>query len=88
MTLQPGDAIVRALFKYDLPPIANGVTAMRTLATLCALTCLLLAPFAQAVAAVYKYTDESGRTVFVDSESRIVITSYSIHYTKLYERSL
>ncbi len=44
---------------------------MRTLATLCALTCLLLAPFAQAVAAVYKYTDESGRTVFVDSESRI-----------------
>ncbi len=44
---------------------------MRTFATLCALICLLLAPFVQANAAVYKYTDESGRTVFVDSESRI-----------------
>lgn len=44
---------------------------MRALAILWTLTCLLLAPSVQADAAVYKYTDESGRTVFVDSESRI-----------------
>ena len=44
---------------------------MRALAIFGALTCLLLTPFAAADAAVYKYTDENGRTVFVDSESRI-----------------
>ena len=36
-----------------------------------ALICLMLAPLSPAAAAVYKYIDESGRTVFVDGEARI-----------------
>lgn len=36
-----------------------------------ALICLLLAPLSPAAAAVYKYVDESGRTIFVDGEAKI-----------------
>jgi len=43
---------------------------MRAL-VLFALTCLLLVPLSPAAAAVYKYVDESGRTVFVGSEAKI-----------------
>jgi hypothetical protein len=44
---------------------------MRTLVSCSALICLLLTLAIDAAAAVYRYTDESGRTVFVDGEEKI-----------------
>ena len=44
---------------------------MRTAICFCVFICLLTTAFSGAEAAVYKYKDQSGRTVFVDEESRI-----------------